>query len=78
MADLKPATPLPVLIRATNGKSKRSKSDRVKLSTVVQPEELEGFFVRYADCCKAGMQGLRKRDRKAKKKDKGKKKKGGP
>lgn len=75
MADLKPASPLPILIRATNGKSKRSKSDKIKLSTVVQPEDLEGFFVRYADCCKAGMQGLRKRDRKAKKKDKGKKKK---
>jgi len=38
---------------------------------------LEAFFVQYADCCKAGMQGLRKRDRKAKKKDKSKKKKGG-
>ena len=77
LADLNPPTPLPVLIRATNGKSKRSKSPKVKLSTVVQPDDLEAFFVRYADCCKAGMQGLRKRDRKAKKKDKGKKKKGG-
>lgn len=35
--------------------------------------ELEAFYNRYADVCKKGMEGLRKRD---KKKTKGKKKKG--
>lgn len=44
------------------------------MSTVVQPDELEGFFVRYAEVCKEGMaRGLKKRDRKGRKtKKKGK------
>ena len=46
----------------------------MKLSTVVKPDELEGFYARYADVCKAGMQALKKRDRsKRKKTKKGKK-----
>ena len=36
---------------------------------------MEGFFARYADVCKAGMSGLKKRDRTKRKKDKAKKKK---
>lgn len=36
----------------------------MKLSTVVAPEELEAFYARYAEVCKAGMTGLKKRDRK--------------
>lgn len=47
----------------------------MKLSTIVQADELEGFFVRYADVCKAGMGGLKKRDRSGRK-AKAKKKKG--
>jgi len=54
----------------------------VKISTVVQPDAIEGFFVRYVEVMKAGMSGLKKRDRsgrkrkekerqKAKKKEKG-------
>jgi len=43
---------------------------------VVQPEDLETFFARYADVCKVGMQGLKKRDRSKRKKVKGGKKKG--
>jgi signal recognition particle subunit SRP14 len=54
---------------------KRKAGEKVKTSTVVQPDELEGFFTRYADVCKRGMEGLRKRDRSKKKKDK---KKGKP
>jgi signal recognition particle subunit SRP14 len=42
----------------------------------VQPDELEGFYARYAEVCKKGMEGLRKRDRSKKKKDKKKVKKG--
>lgn len=72
--------PLPLLIRATNGASKdarqKSKDNKVKLATIVQPEDLEAFFAKYADVCKAGMQGLKKRDRSKRKKEKGKKKKG--
>ena len=49
----------------------------MKISTVVQPEELEAFFARYAEVCKGGMSGLRKRDRSRRKKEKGRKKKGG-
>ena len=65
-------------MRATNGKAKDKRKDKVKISTVVQPEELEAFYVRYAEACKAGMSGLRKRDRSGRKKTKGKAKgKGG-
>lgn len=51
--------------------------DHVKFSTVVQPDELESFFTRYADVCKAGFQSLKKRDRRNRKKDKKKKQVGG-
>ena len=74
-ADQNPAQALPVLIRATNGKASAS-PDKLKLSTVVQPDDLANFFTRYADVWKAGMPGLKKRDRsgrKAKAKDKKKK-----
>ncbi|KAI9037275.1 signal recognition particle 14 kDa protein [Aspergillus affinis] len=69
-----------ILIRATDGntnapnpksakegdakKKPSSTSQKVKLSTVVAPEELEAFYTRYAEVCKAGMTGLKKRDRK--------------
>ena len=39
----------------------------MKLSTVVQPDELEAFFTRYAEVWKAGMSGLKKRDRSGRK-----------
>jgi signal recognition particle subunit SRP14 len=44
------------------------------LSTIVEPDALEGFFTRYADICKTGMQALKKRDRSKRKKGKDKKK----
>ena len=78
--DLNPPHPLPLIVRATDGgstkKDRKTKNpDKVKLSTIVQPDDIEGFFARYADVCKAGMQSLKKRDRSKRKKDKGKKKK---
>jgi signal recognition particle subunit SRP14 len=76
--DLNPAKPLPVIIRASNGKSKARRQRKVKLSTIVEEDALDGFFVRYAEVCKLGMSGLKKRDRsKAKEKLKAKKKKQG-
>ncbi|KAL8965353.1 MAG: hypothetical protein Q9183_003897 [Haloplaca sp. 2 TL-2023] len=76
--DLSPDSPLPILVRASNGKSKERRDRKIKLSTVVQPDELEGFYTRYAELIKAGTPMLKKRDRsgrkkvaKAKKKQKG-------
>ncbi|TKA22015.1 hypothetical protein B0A50_08530 [Salinomyces thailandicus] len=78
--DLQPPNPLPLIVRATDGKSQSKdrvkNKDKVKLSTIVQPDDVEAFFGRYAEVCKAGMQSLKKRDRSKRKKDKGKKKKG--
>ncbi|KAL2849483.1 signal recognition particle, SRP14 subunit [Aspergillus pseudoustus] len=75
-------SPPSILIRATDGNTnapnpksasedknikKKSKESKAKLSTVVQPDELETFYAKYAEVCKAGMTGLKKRDRKQKK-----------
>jgi signal recognition particle subunit SRP14 len=72
--DLNPGKSLPIVVRASNGKSKRDRSEKVKLVTVVQPDDLEAFYIRYAEVCKAGMTALKPRDR-SKKKAKAKKKK---
>ncbi|OAP58734.1 hypothetical protein AYL99_07824 [Fonsecaea erecta] len=79
--------PSQVLIRASNGLSKQhrlaakkakagdTKKEKVKFATVVEMSELEGFYTKYAETCKKGMEGLRKRDKKkAKEKAKAKKK----
>ncbi|KAL2115021.1 hypothetical protein VTJ04DRAFT_10684 [Mycothermus thermophilus] len=71
-----PQKPYPILIRATNGKGKSDRASKVKLSTVVQPGEIEAFYARYAEVCKAGMSALKPRDR-TKRKAKARKKKGG-
>ncbi|KAF2724130.1 signal recognition particle, SRP9/SRP14 subunit [Polychaeton citri CBS 116435] len=75
-----PATPLPIIIRATDGdsqsKDRKKNKNKVKLSTIVQPDDIEAFFAKYGDVCKAGMQSLKKRDRSKRKKDKKGKKKG--
>ncbi|KAI9843117.1 MAG: hypothetical protein M1838_002758 [Thelocarpon superellum] len=76
-ADLRPAQPFPLLIRATDGKSKAHRADKIKLSTVVNAERLEAFYVRYAEVCRVGMQALKKRDRSGRKKAKTKKRKAG-
>jgi len=84
-----------ILIRATNGaspakpkaktaskisKAKQTTKQKIKLATVVETADLESFYTKYADVCKKGMEGMRKRDKKkAKEKAKAaKKKKGGP
>lgn len=65
---------MPVIIRATNGQSKKDRSKKVKLSAIVNPEDIEDFYTRYADVCKSGMTALKPRDR-SKKKAKAKRKK---
>ncbi|KAI4257546.1 MAG: hypothetical protein LQ352_001611 [Teloschistes flavicans] len=66
--DIDVSSPLPILIRASNGKSKRNRSSKIRISTVVQPHEIEGFFTRYAEVMKAGTPMLKKRDRSGRKK----------
>lgn len=65
---------MPVIIRASDGKSKGSKDGKVKFSTIVHPHELNEFYGRYAEVCKAGMSALKPRDR-SKKKAKARRKK---
>lgn len=65
-----------MLVRATDGKSKEHRAAKVKLSTVVDPADLDAFYARYAEVCKAGMAGLKPRDR-TKRKAKAKKRRGG-
>lgn len=43
----------------------------------MEPDTLDGFYARYAEVCKSGMQALKKRDRSGRKKAKAKKRKGG-
>ncbi|KAJ5922329.1 hypothetical protein N7516_010032 [Penicillium verrucosum] len=70
-----------ILIRATDGNTNTpnlknasketqismKKSQKIKLSTIVNPDDIEAFYVRYAEVCKAGMSGLKKRDRRGRK-----------
>ncbi|CBY02176.1 hypothetical protein IAQ61_006765 [Plenodomus lingam] len=78
--DTHPEQPLPILIRASNNGSDRKKGtdrkdiEKIKLSTVVKPDDLDSFYARYAEACKIGMSGLKKRDKKKAKKVKKKKK----
>ena len=56
----------PLLVRAKTSKK------TVNIATVVEPDALGDFFVRYADVWKQGMGSLKKRDKKkVKKKGKG-------
>ncbi|KJR79896.1 signal recognition particle subunit SRP14 [Sporothrix schenckii 1099-18] len=66
--------PQALIIRATNGKSKKHRKEKIRLTTTVAPDALTGFYARYAETCKAGMTLLKPRD-KSKKKAKAKKKK---
>lgn len=79
--DLHRSTTVPIILRATNGKTNKetkSKEGRINISTIVEADAIDTFFSRYAEVCKAGMSGLKKRDRsKGKKKSKAKKKKSG-
>ncbi|KAJ5372433.1 Signal recognition particle SRP14 subunit [Penicillium concentricum] len=70
-----------ILIRATDGNTNapnlknesketriaKKRSQKIKLSTIVNPDDIEAFYVRYAEVCKTGMSGLKKRDRRARK-----------
>jgi signal recognition particle subunit SRP14 len=80
LSDLHPTLPLPMIMRASDGetqsKDRVKNKDHVNISTIVQPDDLETFFTRYAEVCKATMLSLRKRDRRKRKGDKSKKKKG--
>ena len=49
----------------------KQKQPKQKLSTVVDQGDLEAFYARYAEVCKGGMTGLKKRDRKKLKAKKG-------
>ncbi|KAL9000880.1 MAG: hypothetical protein Q9169_000635 [Polycauliona sp. 2 TL-2023] len=75
-ADQALSSPLPILIRASNGKSKKVRKDKIKLSTIVQPDQLEPFFIKYAEILKSGAAALKKRDRSGRKKATKAKKKG--
>jgi hypothetical protein len=55
----------PILIRITDGN--KDKSLKVKLSTIVEPENLDSFWIEYIDILKNGFVGLKKKT-KAKKK----------
>ncbi|KAG5956605.1 hypothetical protein E4U58_006522 [Claviceps cyperi] len=66
--------PMPLIIRATNGKSKKERSLKIKISTIVHPNDVDEFYIRYADICKSGMIALKPRDR-SKKKARAKRKK---
>jgi signal recognition particle subunit SRP14 len=81
--DQAPDITLPIVVRATNGNPKTKKgerwvvskqSKRVKISTIVKPEDMDAFFSKYSDVCKAGMGSLKKRDRSKRKKKEKKKK----
>lgn len=61
-----PQTAYPILIRITDGNSDKSK--KLKLSTVVKPEELGKFWFKYANVVKSGVSGLKKKDKRKKKK----------
>lgn len=75
--DAAPLRPLSLLIHATKERGSKKDKDysKTKLSTVVTADGIEAFFTRYAEVCKSGMSGLKKRDRsKAKAKQRAKKK----
>ena len=74
--DVQLERPLPILIRATNAKGKEDRAEKIKLSTLVEPDALDSFYARYAEVCKTGMMALKPRDR-SKKKAKARKKRGG-
>ena len=67
LSDLKTKEIFPLLVRAFDG-------DKLKISTIVTNDDMEGFFGQYGEVCKNGMQGLKKRDRKKEKAKKEKKK----
>jgi len=39
---------------------------KIKFSTVVEPDAIDAFYIRYAEACKAGMTALKKKNRRKK------------
>jgi signal recognition particle subunit SRP14 len=66
-SDITTTETFPLLVRASDG-------GKLKISTLVTQEGMADFFGKYAEVCKCGMQGLKKRDRKKEKAKKEKKK----
>lgn len=59
----------PILIRITDGNIDKSK--KIKLSTVVEPDQLDSFWNEYTNILKSGFIGLKKKSKsKSKKKSK--------
>lgn len=58
--------PYPLLFRATDGA--KTKSKRVKISTIVSPDNLDQFWQGYTEALKSGMAGLRRKDKKKQRK----------
>lgn len=56
----------PILVRVTDGN--KSKSSKVKLSTIVEPAQLDAFWNEYTNVLKAGFVGLKKKSKKKSKK----------
>ncbi|ODQ80686.1 hypothetical protein BABINDRAFT_166286 [Babjeviella inositovora NRRL Y-12698] len=59
-----------VLLRATDGGSKKSKNRKLKFSTVIESDKLDSFWSEYANVLKNGMTGLKKKEKKKSKKTK--------
>lgn len=55
-----------IIFRATDGE--KDKKKRRKISTVVDPKNLDQFWQKYTEVVKGGMGGLRKKDKKKKSK----------
>jgi signal recognition particle subunit SRP14 len=65
LEDIKsPEKPYAILFKATDGLSDKKK--RVKISTVVDADELTKFWMSYTELMKIGMSGLRKKEKKRK------------
>jgi hypothetical protein len=59
----------PVIIKATNGKHAGNKAKKIKISTLVQPEDTDGFTLAYGSILKAHF-SLTMRKKQKKRKDK--------
>lgn len=62
-----------ILIRITDGN--KDKSSKIKLSTVVEPKDLDSFWNEYTNILKSGFIGLKKKPKSKKKSKKSSKKK---
>ncbi|GMM47084.1 hypothetical protein DAPK24_036590 [Pichia kluyveri] len=62
----------PILIRITDGN--KDKSKKIKLSTIVEPVNLDSFWNEYTNILKSGLSGLKKKPKSKKKAKKASKK----